>query len=399
MRRSPGIVALLVLAGCRVFDESLIEDAGSSSDAGARDAGAADVPTEPSDAGPGCDLARPPPRPPGEDDGVEGGELVYVFHHLILDQGDERWRAIGWDLDGICSDPPDPAVECHAVASSAIPEIDGDNGIDNALGHNLLGLITVAFPDIEMTLSGHEWGHGSLLIRIRGWNREDDDPRVDVTFTQTVVGTTPLEDGSAPEIDPADILNGVFPPRPSWDGNDYFWVRNGSFFEGDLERPRIRIDNAYVNDRVLVLHFPDRVPIIFNDQEGALVVQFTDGHLAGRIREDLSGFEWATFGGRWPVADLLATLPTAGFCLGSDDYRRIQRITDLTADVRTLPGTGGPGTVCDAISGGLVGQGTRGRIAGGLSTHDAIIDKCADAGTPADAGPDGDAGAASDGGA
>jgi hypothetical protein len=372
------LAATLACTGCRAFDETLLYEEDASRDAGANDAPSGDrAMPPPQDAGPGCALERPPPRPPGEDDGVDMGELVFVFHHLTLNQADGLWQTIGWDLDGLCTMVVADPVECVPASPSAPVTTDGEGGIDNALGQTLLSLLITGFPDIEMTLNGHEWGHGSLLIIVRGWNREDDDPSVDVAFTQTLVGTPPLADGGAPSIDPNDIVEGRFPARPTWDGNDWFWVRNASFFEGDLAQPRIRVDNAYIADRVLVMDFPDRVPIVFNDQEGAFVVQFTDGHLAGRIREDLSGFEWGEFGGRWPVADFLATLPLGGFCVGTEDYRRIERLTDLAADLRAVPGTGGAGAVCDAISGGIAGQGTRGRIAGVLDTHDDIVDKCA----------------------
>ena len=370
-------MATLACEGCRVFDETLLDDEDVSRDAGTPDAPSADDAPSGIDSGAGCALDRPPSRPPGEDDGVDAGELVFVFHHLTLDQRDDAWRTIGFDLDGLCTMEVGDPVECLPPSPSGVPEIDGEGGIDNALGHNLLDLLITGFPEIEMTLNGHEWGHGSLLIIIRGWNREDDDPRVDVAFTQTLVGTPPLPDGGPPTVEPNDIVEGRFPARPTWDGNDWFWVRNASFFEGDLSQPRIRVDNAYIAGRVLVMDFPDRVPIVFNDQEGAFVVQFTDGHLAGRIREDLSGFEWSEFGGRWPVADLLGTLPLGGFCVGTEDYRRLERVTDLAADVRAVPGTGGTGVLCDAISGALAGQGTRGRIAGVLDTHDDIVDKCA----------------------
>jgi len=388
-----------VLGGCRFFDESLLE--GLDGGAGEVDAGAPDAPSDGSpvlDAGPGCDLTRPPPRPDGEDDGEDVGELFFVFHHFTLDQSDDRWRTIGWDLDGICSDPPEPRTECRAPSPRAPVEIDGVGGIDNALGHNLLDMLLGALPEIQETLTGHEWGHGSILIRVRSWNGRDDDPRVDVAFTQTIAGTPPLPDGGPPPVTSEDILNRDFPPRPNWDGNDWFYARNASFFEGDLERPRIRVDTAYVADRVLVIDFPNRIPIVFNDPNGSLVVYMTDGHLAGRIADDVSGFDWANFGGRWPVADLLGTLPMAGFCEGTRDYRALEAITDLAADLRAVPGSGGSDAVCNAISGGLSGQGTRGRFAGLLDAYDAVPDKCAgmmmDGGVP-DAGPT-DAGAALD---
>jgi len=364
--------------GCRFFDESLL----STVDAGPADAHVPDAPqpgdagpSADADAGPPCDLAHPPPRPPGADDGDDAGELVFVLHHFDFDQADDRWRAIGWDLDGLCSDPPEPVVECLAPASD-VPEIDGERGIDNAVGHNLFDLLIAGFPGLRDDLRTQEWGHGAIVLRIRGWNGLDDDPRVDVTFTQSIVGTPPLPDGGPPDISGYELRSGDFPTHPNWDGNDWFWVRNSTFIGRDTEQPRIRMDNAYVADRTLVLDLPDRVPITFHGTTRSIAVYLTDAVVAGRIAGDLSGFESVTVGGRWPVSDMLGTLPQAGVCVGSTMYRAMEALTDLAADIRAVPDTGGDGVVCNAVSVGLGAQGTAGRIAGLVDTHDELVNGC-----------------------
>lgn len=391
-----GLAGVLTLAaGCRVFDESLLlapPDAGTD----APESGTPDV-----DAGPGCELARPPERPAGADDAGDAGEHLFVLHEFVFDQRDERWRTIGFDLDGLCSYGDPPAVECLPPAMSAPPETDGEGGRDNALGHQILSLLLFAFPDLEQRLDGQRVGHGSVLLRLTGWNGRDDDPRVHVAFSQTVIGTPPLPDGGIPVLDEEAILDGDFPAPPRWDGQDWFWLRTSNFLDGDLARPRVYDDNAYVSGRVLVLRIPDRFAFTFRNRSQAFVVFLTDGVVAARISDDASGFDWVQMGGRWPVTDLLAYLPHGGICVGSEYYRMIERVTDLAADVRAQPGTGEVGgtVTCDAISGGLTMIGTRGRFAGFMSIHDEIPNACAelDAGVP-DGGAGEDAGSPDDGG-
>lgn len=371
----------LGITACRVFDASLVEDA-SRSDAGTSLDGGADA-----DAAPACELERPPPRPEVADDPDEDvGEVVFVLHDVTLNQEDERWRTIGFDLDGLCSEPPDPVVECRAPSPSAPPEIDGERGIDNALGHYVLSLVLFAFPELEVGFSGQMNGFGSMLLRIRDWNGRDDDSRVNVTFAQTIYGSPALPDGGAPAPLPDPPGDAWPPPSPRWDGQDWFWARATSFLDGNPERPLIADDNAYVSDRVLVLRLPERLPIVFSGEDRSIRVHLTDATIAARISDDAARLDWARMGGRWPTLELLATIPSTGICPGTEDYERMRRVTDLAADVRERPGSGGPDVVCDAISIGLNADGVRARIGGLTTLFNALPNRCellaSDAGMP-----------------
>ena len=378
----------LALAGCRVFEESLLRE----DDAGAvvRDAGpdaGHDAGAPPLDAGPACELRHPPPRPATPDDGSSTEELIYALREIFVDQG-ESWATTGYDVDGLCSIGASPDVECVPPAASATPEIDGEGGIDNVLGHQILPLILLEMPDLPVWSVGDMTkGIGAPVIRIRGWNGEPDDARVDAVFAQSVFATPGLPDGGLPdpEIPDGGIVyydGGSIPPEPNWDGNDYWWVRPEFFQDDDPERPFIRDDNAYVAGNVLVMRLPGRVPLIFSGPERALVVRLTDAVMTLQISDDRT-LASAILAGRWSVADATADIVHARVCMDSMTYRTFRRVLDLTADVRAVPGTGGEGALCDAVSIGTRFEGSRAKL-GGVSALFDLPTPCddLDAGAP-----------------
>lgn len=383
--------ASLACAGCRVFDASLLEELDAGSDAGP-------PPVDSGLDGANCALTLPPPRP-DVGDGPDIGEVVYVIQHVSFDQRDDRWRTIGYDLDGLCSDPPEPVVECLPPAPSAPPEIDGVGGIDNAIGHNLFSLVLFALPDFQADTDHNlGLGIGVPIFRIRGWNGEPNDPLVDVTFVQSAWGTPGLPDGGAPDAQIPDggiiYEDGGDPPLPRFEGNDYWWARADQFLAGDPERPRVRDDRAYVADDMLVVTLPDRFPLTFAGSIRRLVITLTDAVLTAKLSADHQRIERAVIAGRFPIIDVLDTLDSVGICAGTMEYMTIRRLTELGADVRATPGTGGPDVICDAISMGVEGTGVRAHF-GGVSdlygTPNACESMMGDAGVDAgaeDAGPD-----------
>ncbi len=383
--RSPAIAAALALliTGCRVFDESLL-DAGEDEDAGPADAGA-DAPHDAGpddagrDAGPSCPLTRPPPRPEVID-APSVDEVWYALEGIDLDQPGTEWATIGYDLDGLCSEAPDPVVECLPPSSSSVPETDGEGGIDNVLGHQIMPLLLVARPDLASnSVRDQHHGVSAFILRVRRWNGTPTDPLVDVTLAIAEFGTPELPDGGVPmpELPDAAFVygdGGTLPP-PRWDGTDYWWVRADNFLSGNPERPRIRDDNAYITDGVIVMRLPDNQPLVLTGGVRSIIFRLTDAVLTARLSEDFTAVEEAVVAGRWPISDMLESVAFSGICIGSGDYESFARLLDLAADVRAAPGTGGPGATCDAVSVGVRLFGTRAHF-GGVSDILGIPDAC-----------------------
>ena len=361
---SAGWLALTLLAACNVYDPSLIaEDASVGVDRPA----AVDLGRD--------DLHRPPPRPGGADSGDM--ELIFALKDVRLDQG-AAWSSIGFDLDGRLSTPEDPDVECLPVDDAAGPETDGDRGIDNAFGHILYPLIDAVLPTLETEFRASQTqGRGTLLTRITGWNGLDDDPRINVVIAQSLLGTT----AAAAAVDPATGLlrAGGLPPAPLWDGNDTFFARNDAFVAENETRPRIEDSNAYIANRQLVLTLPAGTEILFLATSRSVKVSFTTATVTGTLSSDARRLERVTVAGRWATAALLDAAGPVGICTGSGQWNILANALDQRADVRAVPGSGGDGADCDAISLGVTFEGYR-AVWGGLAVAPAPPDCCA--GTP-----------------
>lgn len=326
-------------AGCRAFDESLLD--------GTADAGAPCVP-------------RTPPTRPGMASPTDVGERLFALRDVRLEQAGD-WRSIGYNLDGLCSEEPEPEVECYPPDAEGGLEVDGDDGIDNAAGHTVFPFQLVLLGDMEAPVRSHqEIGRGVTLLRVRGYNGEPDDDRVDVAIAPAAWGSPPVAGGDPPEL-PTD---GSAPPPPAWDGSDYWWATEASFLGGDPDAPLVRDDNAYVSDGTLVVHPPERVPFVFSAPEFSFAVRLTDAVITARLTSDGQGLEQVLLAGRWSIDDMLETFPTLGFCPGSVNEGRMTRLLDAAVDVRAIPGTGGPSVDCNAISVGIEQTGVAAQWAG-----------------------------------
>jgi len=361
---------LLLLAGCKVFDASLVDP---TIDAGETDAEAPpDTGPPPVDAGPvemcpdGTALRRPPARPTAMDDGDQ--RLVVGLRDIRLRQSGEAWRDIGLDLDGLCTNNALADVECQPPSDVGV-QIDGNGGIDNAF-HSLFEVIDLVFPSLAETAGMvSEGGVGVVVLQIDGWNGTADDSRVDVLLTQSVAGTAgTAEQTEAPAaefVEFVPMMPGTMTPLPppAWDGNDWMWVREETFLMGDVTRPRVRDSNAYIANRQLVMRLPDRAEIIFAGEDQGIKVQLTDAYAIGTFDEAFERVSPMTVAGRWSVIDLLDTASSVNICAGDTEYGILQRKLDEVADVRVTPGTGGTDVVCDAVSIGVTFEGYRVRIA------------------------------------
>lgn len=363
---------LLLLFGCNVFDASLVDptiDGGGGVDTGPT----TDTGTPPVDSGgvamcpDGTPLRRPPARPTSADDGDQ--RLVMGLRDIRLRQTGEAWREIGLDLDGLCTNNALADVECQPPSDVGV-QIDGTGGIDNAF-HSLFEVIDVVFPSLASTAGMvSEAGVGVVVLQIDGWNGTANDSRVDVLLTQSVAGTTGTADQTeAPPVEFVafePMMPGTMTPLPppTWEGNDWLWVREETFLMGDVTRPRVRDSNAFIANGQLVMRLPDRAEIIFAGEDQGIRVQLTDAYAFGTFDAAFERLSPMTVAGRWSVIDLLDTASSVNICAGDTEYGILQRKLDEVADVRVTPGTGGVDVLCDAVSLGVTFEGYRVRIAG-----------------------------------
>ena len=357
--RSLGLVAVVALGSvaCSVYDPALLTtDAAVARDLGVR----RDLGTTCTT----CPAGRPPPRPASPDG--NGPEAFYALRNIQIVQDGNRWKTIGYDLDGLDTQDVSDPVEC-TPGMGRDPETDGEGGVDNAFGHLITPLLLAADPEIEREGQANETaGLGAVLLRVIDWNGGPDDARVHVTVTQSVFGT-PKVGGAIPDAGVPDggvDYDAGVPPLPRWDGNDAWWGRSDSFFGGDESRPRIFDDNAYVANGTIVMRLPDRRDVIFSGNERGVLFKLTDATLTAHMTSDGSTVDRALLSGRWSANDILDAIPFAGVCPGSPNYRLLENLLTTSVDVRSTPGSGGAGVSCDALSVGLAFDGTRATWAG-----------------------------------
>ncbi|MCA9644336.1 MAG: hypothetical protein KC492_26760 [Myxococcales bacterium] len=299
-----------------------------------------------------CDPIKPPLRPSGADS--SGPERSYILRDIQIDQSLDRWATLGFDLDDRCSLPPDPDVECLPPAGTT-PETDGERGIDNAFGHRMASTLVGLDSNLEPRIrKDQERGRGGILVNIRGYNGEPNDPSVDVFIAQTIYA---IPHGQSMEAD------------PSWDGRDRFYCED-SAFDGSADKPLVKNDNAYVSDGWLVVRLPDRADITFNIDDGAVNFRFINASIVGRISPDGQFLEDVVLSGRWALSDIALAADQLGICEGSVERKFLDNSLSSIADVRATPGTGGPTALCDAVSASLGFRGYRGVFEGLAVTED-----------------------------
>lgn len=325
----------------------------------------------------GCDSKQPPARPTVADTGPEAGAeaKVFILRDIVIDQAPTLWQSIGYDLDNKCSYPPEYDVECVAQGAGS-PEIDGNNGIDNAFGHTVVPLLKVTDVNIQESAQRNQAeGQSAIVVHIEGWNGEDDDPSIQIWLAETAYA---IPEGSTTQ------------GLPNWDGQDSFYVPDAAFSNGQLNSPVIGNDNAYIAGRVLVMRLPDRSAFPFQTSSGPVFLKLTGATLTGTISADGQSLEDVVMAGRWASQDVLETLEFVGLCPGGIEYGLVENLLKNSADIRSTVGTGGPSAVCDAVSIGIGLTGYPGKF-GGLVPSVPVVNPC-DTGSGGAGGTGGGAG-------
>ncbi|MCC6873176.1 MAG: hypothetical protein IT378_02615 [Sandaracinaceae bacterium] len=330
-RRTAQLTLLLLISGC---DKAVIEPAGG---------------------------IEPPGPPSGADNGPSGPELVFALRDIELRQrGGDAWRTIGWDLDGRCTAPPaidagpspdgGPSlaaydIECVPTNAGDLPPPDGDQCRDNTYGQFIsLGLETLPI-DVQMQArDGMARGQLSVLVRIRDYDGDDDDPQVTVDVAPTVYG----EPAGGTRGDPL-----------AWDGTDVMHPAEGALVTPD--EAVIRDPLAHVSGGVLVVHVRDGTDFEFAGNAIVFSARISDGTLTGRLEQGTGRLSDVVLAGRWAVADLLSQLDGLGVCEGTMIRSFVEIGARGAADLLAQPPGTPPAALvpCDAVSIALRMQGYR----------------------------------------
>lgn len=302
-----------------------------------------------SDAGAGCTLRVPPPRPDG---GVieTDKRIILAMSAARLDvaPADAGPSNVGFDLDGLCTcqpaERPDPGSCVNPRAAE--PACDGPGGIDRQ-STRLTGTFSRIFGDRNLQ-EGLDQGSFSLLIQLTGYDESANDGLVGVSLFNGVGLHAP--DGGASD-------GGA----PSFDGGDD-WILDSTSVVGGAEREFVasaRDDAAYVAGgrlyarvRSFTMRFRVRFVLGAQTLSSTLDFQLDDLVLSGDLVPLGGGafkLERAELAARFPMRSALALASRAGACRGTKSYEDTREslcaLADLAAERRA-----DAAAPCDAIS-------------------------------------------------
>jgi hypothetical protein len=256
LRRKPivsiGAFALAVAAvACTVRYATDALDTPMAADAAVDVAAVQDAGT---DAGPGCELAKPPARPAKDgDDAGPDRDLIFAFEDIwMIPRGTEG--PAGFDLDNTCTCPEkescNPVRFPDASFQSSESRCDGDGGRDNGIlpGYLATRSVTKAYTE-EYWGETIRVGRQTSLLELSNYNGSENDTSVSVAMVASGAMVPRPDGGSA----------------PTFDGNDTWSIRVTELDQGAalLDAgpcpsllgqcvPKSIDRNAYVRDGVLV---------------------------------------------------------------------------------------------------------------------------------------------------
>lgn len=311
-----GASGLLGLQACGGDSADTTDDAGVNGDSGGT-------------GGPG---RRWPDVPEGAGPTTSTEKRNFALKTLTLGEGN-AWKTLGFDIDGK-STTKDSTDVCKPPVSGA-SQADGEEGIDNSFGQNVLPLITAAVSGAGEALNtALQSGNFTIMFNTQGLS---DDPAQSATGLNGYV-----------------LLGAKFDGTPTFTTADDWPVRQELLSNpADATSSTIKFSNSYVADGTFVSGTPSEVKISLVFQGIALeltlrkaVITFkhaspnsaTNGVLAGVINTEelLTGLK--------KVAGAISP----GLCSGpSFDTiaEQIKAASDIMSD-----GSNSAGSTCDAIS-------------------------------------------------
>lgn len=176
-----------------------------------------------------------PPPPSAQPPNTSGSTTVIAMSRVFLGDTDHQgnksataWKSFGYNLDDLVSRSTD---ENHcALASGASPTVkdDGDGGIDNSFGANLVPLMQSMQSDIAAS-SNQAISDGS--------------------YTEMVKLDNFLAPAQAPDqngVDGALYAGSKLGSAPAFDGTDVWPPTYESVVNGDVNAPVVTFPNSYV---------------------------------------------------------------------------------------------------------------------------------------------------------
>jgi len=330
----------------------------------------------------------PPAKPSGAAPTTATDEYTYALNTLLLGDtprpsGDgplpapttSAWKDYGFDIDGKQTTKDSSDVCQRKAGAGSNVQVDGNGGIDNSFGANILPIIQSAgsIPNPSEQISNSiRGGSFTIQFKIKGLTKDAKQTNTGLSAQLFASGTFDEDGGTKPTFTSADD----WPVRPEL-LNDGKTVASGS---------KVNFPDSYINNGTFVTpQGTVTISLVFQGvaldleiQKAVIVMDIsgdnaTNGTIAGVINTEklVSGLK--SVAGR--ISKSLCGSAFDGIA------QQIQQTSDILSD-----GTNRSGVPCDAISIGIgfsakrIGNATK---VAGLGT--ASPDPCA---APADGGTD-----------
>jgi hypothetical protein len=286
---------------------------------------------------------------PGPDRSSSGGlELVCPFKNQVLavnslDFGEGnsgQWKSIGFNLDGLVTTAASTNVcQPAAGASTLIPYPDGNDGIDNSFGKNLLpdilGIDPTWTTDVNNSILA---GKFTALLELECLPPTGDVPVLTTKlFAGTTLSSPPKFDGTDKWPVEPDLLSNPKDPQSSTIVFNTCSVTGTAFDAG--------------KNGVIVL----TIPITTQGQSTSLKLTLYAARLTMTLSADRKSATGGMLGGVLNTAEFLVQVNKVGYLLDlcsnsllATLLNDIQQASDILSD-----GTQDPTKTCDGISMGL----------------------------------------------
>jgi hypothetical protein len=251
-----------------------------------------------------------------------------------------QWKAYGFNLDGKVSTAASTDLcQLNSGAAPSTPYPDGDNGIDNSFGKNLLPTILGLDPtwatDVATALLQ---GSFTALMEMDCLYPTGDDPSFSTkVFAGTPLGMTPKWDGTDKwPVDP-DLLNNPMDPESSSIVFTACSVTGQKFDSG--------------SNGLIVL----TIPVSLNGNSTTLKLTLYAARVTMTLAADRKSATGGIIGGVLKTEELVTEAKKIGYLLGictSSTLTQVETLIRQASDIMS-DGTQDTTKVCDGISVGF----------------------------------------------
>jgi hypothetical protein len=263
---------------------------------------------------------------------------VFAVSKLYFGDGNNgQWKTFGFNLDGKVSTAASTDLcQLNDGAMASVPYPDGNNGIDNSFGKNILPLIldldTTWPTDVNTSI---QQGNFTALLELECLYPTGDVPSFSTKlFAGTPLGMPPKWDGTDMWPVEPDLLNDPTDPQSS------SIVFNGCSVAGQTF-------TAGSNATIVLT-----IPATFNGVSTAIKLTLYAAQLTMTLAADRKSATGGMIGGVLNTAEFVAEVNNIGYLLGlcgnsllANLITLVEQASDIMAD-----GTQDPTKVCNGIS-------------------------------------------------